>query len=359
MKRFFKGCLIFLISLIVILFVNYCLYGLTYRNAEVNNSLTLDELQDISEAKRLKNVYGDRLFSGFSKVSMPIVSFNSGYEFLIYDKPLDSSFKNLEKDNKVVRDNIYVRKAENPQAFAVKLGEEWAASMSTYYTFNHEVLGYMERDIPLNLWVLIPPQVSTIKRDLIPCTIIHEAVHAYFGNLNEKKLNKSEESHKALKSYPYSDDQFKGSWNIEGKALYNAMNAVSLEDTIKYTKEFLNVRSARRAEINLSPDMIEAEKLIEWEEGLAKYSEIRMYDFAAEDNNAPSYYKYKKNRPYSRSDFRRLKSSLGSTDGDYRFYLSGMAEAMILDKLSKDWKENISYSGVYLEDKLREAVKNN
>lgn len=359
MKKLFKVCSILLISLIIILLINYCLNGLPYRNAEMNNNLTLEELQDISEAKRLTKVYGDRLFNNFSKAYIPIISFNDSYEFLISDKPLDNSFSELEKDNKIVADNIYMRKIDNPQAFSVKVGNKWAASMSTYYTFNHKVLSYMERDIPLKLWILVPPQISTIKRDLIPCIIIHEEVHAYFGTLNEEKLIKSEKSHEALRNYPYSDNQFKNSWNKEGEALYYAMNAVSRAETIKYTKDFLNIRYARRAEINLPSDMIEAEKLIEWEEGLAKYSEIRMYDFASEDNKAPSYYNYKRTNPYSKFDFRRLKGNLGSSNEDYRFYLSGMAEAMILDKISNDWKENISANQVYLEDKLADAVKNN
>lgn len=356
MKKFFKISSAILALLIVILITNYFFTGLPYKNPESSKNLTLEELQDVKEAKRLKAIYGDKLFNGFSKASIPIIAFNNNYEFLISDNALDNSFTILENRNKIVGENIYFRKAVNPQAFTIKTGNTWAASMSTLYTFNHEVLGYMKKDIPFKLWLLVPPQASKIQRDLLPCTIIHEAIHAYFGNINEEKLNKSEESHKALKAYPYSNSQFNGLWNEEGKALYNAMNAKSTNETIKYTKEFLSLRSERRTEANLSSDLIEAEKLIEWEEGLAKYSEIKMYDFAAEDHNAPSYYKYRSNRPYSKFDFKRLKNSLGSCNGNYRFYLSGMAEAMILDKLSDNWKENIANNGIYLEDKLSEIV---
>jgi hypothetical protein len=357
MRKFLKKCSKVLGVLILILIINYCINGLTYMMKETEDKLTLEELQDIKEAKRLKDTYGDKLFNGFSEVSIPIIAFNSSYEFRIASTSGDYSFNVLEENNQIVQDNIYVRESKNPQAFTAKFTDGWAASMSTYYTFNHEVLGYMRRDVPFGLWLLIPPQISTIKRDLIPCTIIHEAIHAYFGNLNEEKLNRAEALHKALKRYPYGNTIFREEWNKEGRALYNAMNAGTTEETIKYVTEFLDVRDKRRAESSLSVEMIDAVRLIEWEEGLAKYSEIRIYDFAAEDPNAPAYYKYKKGRPYSQGDFRSLKNNLGSRSEDYRFYLSGMAQAMILDKLSNQWKEDLYRNEVYLEDKLREVVK--
>jgi hypothetical protein len=41
---------------------------------------------------------------------------------------------------------------------------------------------------------------------------------------------------------------------------------------------------------------------------------------------------------------------------DGRFYYSGMAQAMLLDHLMPDWKNQVLNEGVFLEDLLETAV---
>ena len=56
------------------------------------------------------------------------------------------------------------------------------------------------------------------------------------------------------------------------------------------------------------------------------------------------------------------RSSPGSTDssasksGDYRFYLSGMAQARLLDRLAPGWTARALTEDVSLEELLAEAV---
>ena len=40
-----------------------------------------------------------------------------------------------------------------------------------------------------------------------------------------------------------------------------------------------------------------------------------------------------------------------------RFYMLGMAEAFLLDRLQPDWKDTALRDGVFLEDLLRQAVE--
>jgi hypothetical protein len=42
--------------------------------------------------------------------------------------------------------------------------------------------------------------------------------------------------------------------------------------------------------------------------------------------------------------------------GDARFYNSGMAQAILLDRLPPGWKSQVIESGVWLEDLLAQAV---
>ena len=46
-----------------------------------------------------------------------------------------------------------------------------------------------------------------------------------------------------------------------------------------------------------------------------------------------------------------------STDGDVRFYYTGMAQAVLLDHLMPDWKTRIFEPGIFLDDLLATAVE--
>ena len=46
-----------------------------------------------------------------------------------------------------------------------------------------------------------------------------------------------------------------------------------------------------------------------------------------------------------------------NNEGEIRFYYSGMAQAVILDRLVPGWKDKAFAEGVYLEDLLRGAVE--
>jgi len=47
---------------------------------------------------------------------------------------------------------------------------------------------------------------------------------------------------------------------------------------------------------------------------------------------------------------------MAGDEGDGRFYYSGMAQAVLLDRLLPDWKEQALADDVFLEDLLETAV---
>ena len=51
-------------------------------------------------------------------------------------------------------------------------------------------------------------------------------------------------------------------------------------------------------------------------------------------------------------DISRLETQLGRQKGDLRFYLSGSAQARLLDRLSPGWKGEFVLAELYLEDAL-------
>ena len=59
---------------------------------------------------------------------------------------------------------------------------------------------------------------------------------------------------------------------------------------------------------------------------------------------------------FIQADYARLGTSLGFQSGDLRFYLSGMAQARLLDRLAPGWKEKALPGPATLESLIRAAM---
>jgi hypothetical protein len=88
--------------------------------------------------------------------------------------------------------------------------------------------------------------------------------------------------------------------------------------------------------------LISFEQELEWLEGLAKYAEMRSAELGSEEKTSQNYKDYRVARNRLRMDFYARLRHLGDQDGDLRFYLSGAAQAMLLDHLCPGWKTVLS-----------------
>ena len=120
-----------------------------------------------------------------------------------------------------------------------------------------------------------------------------------------------------------------------------------------YVDSFLIVRAKRRSNVKLDTACIQAEKQLEWLEGLAKYAESKSYTLAS---TIESEYKFKNKNTYWELERKQQLSKLGKSGGDNRFYHSGAAQAYILDRLDSSWKENIMDDQYFLEDMIRRKI---
>ena len=110
--------------------------------------------------------------------------------------------------------------------------------------------------------------------------------------------------------------------------------------------------------------MIELERTREWEEGIAKYTELSLPVLASETTSytplaALSLDKEFKNYRGAASKWDQEVQQIrrmASDDGDGRFYYSGFAQAALLDRLAPGWKDQLFTEGVWLEDLLAEAL---
>lgn len=261
-----------------------------------------------------------------------------------------------------------------PQAFTVQIGELWASSMATQEWTRIMLYEQFHKDLPPVLRDIFPYRLAASLllqgSDGYLMAIVHEAFHAYQGSVAPERLIAGERVQRAQEGcYPWEDQAFEAAWQVELDLLVQGLRAESDDEARERARTFLAQREARRQDAQLDPALIDYERQREWVEGLAKYSELRMWEEAYEGVRAdpPSYvpvgamdadadfrsYNGYPNR--YRSEVAQVKRTAGR-HGDGRFYYSGMAQAYLLDRLAPGWKAAIFEEGVFLEALLSEAV---
>lgn len=291
---------------------------------------------ELAEILRLKTDLGDEVWPGLSRLDIPLVLYNERYEFLVGEANPASAWEAVAGDN--FQGVPYFRRpAENPQSFAVAVGTRWAGSIAS--------LELMNNQIPFRL-----------SREFHVVLALHEVFHAFQAALAPQCFARAMSLYKSEERYPYQDPQFSSAWNSEGEALADALMTTEEVAISGLVKRFLGAREARRTQVALNPELISYERELEWLEGLAKYAEVQFYRLAASRANEAAYANYRSGHPFWPADLARLRRNLGGQKGDLRFYLSGAAQAMLLDRLSPGWKANAFGEKSNLEDFLRAAV---
>lgn len=317
--------------------------------------LTELELAEVKEIYRVQRTFGNQVWPGFGETKIPVILYNDNFNFLFTDKQPSSQWENVSKENS--QELSYYRRIEkNPQAFAVRVGNDWAGSLGTLRKTNKSYYLGLRSELPVVLKHLFPYQLATMPADFHVVAFIHEMFHAFQAKKYPEKFNKANFMYYAMKKYPYHDEIFIEQWNEEGKILFQALDSTEKEETIELLAQFIKLREKRRK--GLKPEFIEFEKRVEWLEGLAKYVEMKTYELAAGKNREKGKYNYKEGLPYWQQEIARLKK-LGelSMGDDFRFYLSGMAQARLLDELGVDWKDDAMGNNMFLDDILKNYLQ--
>ena len=328
-KRIPKYFLGFILVLILGLIVNNRLCAIKYSKFDTNGGiLTTAEISAVKSVYEYLANYGDDIFKGL-KESIDLIIFNDSYEFLICDNELVPGW-NYICNNGDLNQKIYRRNADNPQAFAVLVGEKWIGSMGTKNKLNK----YITNSVPL----FFPPQIMITDDEHYQAMIIHEMVHAYEANNNNARFTKIRTLHDICNNY-YDHKAFNEMITKEAYYLEQAILAEKHEDVLAYAKKFLEIRERRRTECKMSMTEIQSEVGFEWLEGLARYAE----------------YKASIN-----SDSLVVKKFLDidqkvKVKGDDRYYTLGMAQALVLDKLQTYWKNEVFDDDFSMEGYIKKS----
>jgi len=267
MKKMLRILLYGVLLLLVILLTQFA-----YNEYQVNRldsryeSETLPDKDQatLRELRTLKSQYGDKIWPGFQKVSIPAILFNDGYEFIT---GIDTSSVEWNRVGEIRNsDQVYHRrKAEDPQAFAVQTENGWAGRFSTLDYLNRDILNQLRRQLPIPVSRLMPTQMILKTNDFHLVALVHEMFHAFQARRAGEKFERCNALAHLADRYPYQKDSLNQLYTLEGQYLNNALKSSKKKSKIEWCRKFLNARKQRRR--HLSGEMIAFEKRYEWLEG--------------------------------------------------------------------------------------------
>ncbi|MCA9872447.1 MAG: hypothetical protein KC441_02300, partial [Anaerolineales bacterium] len=258
---------------------------------------------------------------------------------------------------------------KTPEAFTVKVGDRWVASMPTMEWMKIQLADQFRGGLPAFLAPIFPYALVTGMfvrgSDGYVSLVAHESFHAYQGTVVPQRLDAAETaSFQSEADYPWADPALQKAWEAELDLLATAVRAETEADRAAFAQQFLDQRAQRRASAGLTTSLADYEKQREWLEGLARYAELGIwrqaflaenYDPVAALRDDPDFSGYATFNQRWSQEIDQM-GRMADDEGDGRFYYSGMAQAILLDHLMPDWKRQALDEGVFLEDLLATAV---
>lgn len=346
------GLLTIILLLGILALVNW--YVAEQRDVKLNeDKLSLEQKTLMQAVVCVKQRRGNDIWPGFADTPLPMISYNDSLEFLVQPHGLQNSWNKV--DDTFFGESYYSRNLMQQQAFAVPVDTGWAGSLGTRTYMNREFLLGLRGELPPVVAQLFPYFMATISKDQYVTTVIHELFHAFEATKAEPRFHRADEMNALTSSYPADDKSFARAWDREGAMLYKGYNTNSRDSLRHYAQQFLKLREQRRAAMNLADTLVAYEQALEWLEGLAKYAEMRSYELAALCPKGTYSFEFEEGFPYWQNEIKRLRK-LGDQHGDFRFYISGMAQAFMLDRLNPDWKSDTAMRRKPLEELLRESL---
>lgn len=340
----------------------------------------------LAELFHVRRELGDATWPGWGAKELPFVVYNEAYAFLLgyegqppdgwlkvpQDEPHGGPWEPVPGDT--FEGQPYYRQplpasGETPQAFTVKVGERWAGSLQTrewaeinlVQMFREQVPGFVQPIFPYTLL----SDLFLRGSDGYVSLLAHESFHAYQGTVAPQRLAAAETNvGRAEAGYPWTDTVFVEAWQAELDLLAEALRTETEAESRELAQQFLAQRTARREAARLAPTLVDYERHREWLEGLARYVELEIWQQAAlADTYEPltavqdipdfdAYGTFERRWSQEIDQIGRMADD----EGDGRFYYSGMAQAVLLDRLAPEWKAKALEEGVFLEELLAEAV---
>ena len=317
----------------------------------------------LSESLQLKSAFGDRVWEGWGDSDIPVIIWNESYEFLFNYKEEPPSDWSIMTNDDLNGKPYFKREADDPQNFAVRVNDTWTASMATKEATDLFLINTYRGILPSPFKQVFPYRLLLQPSETQIGALLHETFHVFQYQTAPKRMDVAESIHRLGNQYEAASDSFTTKWRNESALLADALEAETREEKISLVDQFLSMRDSRRKDHHLSDEMIDFERWLEWEEGTAKYMEVAIlkeahetpdYKPAAGMENDTDFKQYQAFSQRWSQEMIQLRYQ--TTSGESQFYMTGMAQAFLLDSLLPDWKEQYWHENVFLEDLLRLAL---
>lgn len=336
----------------------------------------------LREAIHLRRQLGNEVWPGWGDALIPVVVYNDDYVFLIgladpshgwvgvTDRRVHGgSWEPVSTDS--FAGGSYHRQpipatGEGPQAFTVLVGERWTASMQTYDWLRISLAERFRSSMPRPLRPVFPyglvVKLFTGGGEGYAALVSHEAFHAYQGMRAPQRLLAAERATVEESRYPDDDGELREAWRREMSLVARALRAEDDSLARALAGEFLRARAERRSAARLSAQLTDYERQREWLEGLAKYAELSIWRRAADDSRYRPVLSerdvkgFRDYRGFPARWSQELITMKNADRGDVRFYYSGMAQAMLLDRFAPGWKDGAFAEAVWLESLLESSL---
>lgn len=317
----------------------------------------------LSESLHLKTLLGNQVWQGWGDMDIPVIVWNRSYEFLVnYKREAPTGWSTISDDN--LNGQPYFRRiANDPQNFAVRVGDQWSASMATKQTTDVFLIKTFQDTFPSPLKQIFPYRFLLQPSETQIGGLLHETFHVYQYLLAPTRMAQAESIHKLGDQYETASEKFRTEWKKESALLADALEEKTQTKKIDLVRQFLEARDARRKDNQISPELIDYERWLEWEEGTAKYIEVAILKQASKSTDYqillgmqadPDFKSYQEFDGRWTQEIFQLRYQ--TTSGESQFYMTGMAQAFLLDDLMPDWKDKYWGNNVFLEDILRMAI---
>jgi hypothetical protein len=325
----------------------------------VRDRLSTREVAILRESQALRRAQADELWPGFGRASIPVQLYNDRFGFVV-GMPAPRGWEEVPAER--IDGQPYYRSG-NPerQAFAVRIGETWVASITVKDAMDAESprllrakIGPLARLVPYRLFIVSTEQYVTL--------LLHEQFHAFQAQANPRRFAAALTSYGPAATYPWDRGGYRTAWLEEVKLLQSALAQPDRTARRDLVRQFLRRREERRRRFTLDQPQLAFERQIEWLEGLGKYAELESWRLAASSGYQPldalrgdaQFHGYSGYQGQWRTERMNMKIGM-NLHGDLPFYYTGAMQAWLLDALRPGWKTGFLEGDRSLQDLLSDA----
>jgi hypothetical protein len=299
----------------------------------------------IAEAFHLANVIGDRLWAGWSSAPFSVLLVTPDREFLVRHPKPTPDFERIGEDS-LLDGAVYAR----PRQFDLGLLASFPAVGETPSI----VIGQ-----PANT------AAKTSTRWVL--TLLHEHFHqmqysqpGYYPGVNALGLARGDLQGSWMLNYPFPYDkpQVQTAFARMSARLDEALAKPPGEQTLAALRSYLDAKRALRALV--SPDDYKYLNFQLWQEGIARYTELRVGELAATGYAPiasfaalPDFTSYESAAIAVRSRIHTQLTTVNLAETQRSaFYPVGAAEGLLLDRVNPAWHAAYANAGFTLDGLL-------